>query len=117
MVWGKAAGLVVFILVWTTRVLAVGVPPPVDLVRVVKSERRLELLSKGVVVRTYGIALGGDPVGAKRREGDGRTPEGSYVLDWRNPDSVAYKSIHISYPVGRTAPRPGWRVLIPVAGS
>lgn len=70
----------------------------IDLVRVDKSERRLHLIGGGKVLHSYGIALGGDPVGQKHREGDERTPEGRYILDWRNPDSVAYKSIHISYP-------------------
>ncbi|TIN27945.1 MAG: hypothetical protein E5Y31_11875 [Mesorhizobium sp.] len=70
----------------------------VDLVRVDKSERRLELIGDGKVLRSYGIALGGDPVGHKHQEGDQRTPEGNYVLDWRNPNSIAHKSIHISYP-------------------
>ena len=70
----------------------------VDLVRVDKSERRLDLVGDGKILRSYGIALGGDPVGHKRSEGDQRTPEGRYVLDWRNPNSIAHKSIHISYP-------------------
>lgn len=69
-----------------------------DLVRVHKAERRLELIGDGKVLRNYGIALGGDPVGHKHQEGDQRTPEGNYVLDWRNPNSIAHRSIHISYP-------------------
>ncbi len=72
--------------------------PHVDLVRVAKSVRVLEPLSAGAVVRRYPIVLGGDSIGHKRREGDGRTPEGRYVLDWRNPKSGYYRSIHISYP-------------------
>jgi len=72
--------------------------PRIDLVRVVKSERILELRSGGTVVRRYGIALGGNPVGHKLRAGDERTPEGRYVLDWRNPDSGYYRSIHLTYP-------------------
>ncbi|BCU06557.1 L,D-transpeptidase family protein [Allochromatium tepidum] len=71
---------------------------PVDKVVVKKSQRRLELLSGGQVVRQYRVALGGSPVGHKYREGDQRTPEGSYKLNWRNPNSNFYKSIHISYP-------------------
>ncbi|MBT1155436.1 L,D-transpeptidase family protein [Aminobacter anthyllidis] len=71
---------------------------PVDLVRVDKSERRMELLSGDKVVRSYAMALGANPVGHKGREGDERTPEGRYVLDWRNPGSGYYRSIHISYP-------------------
>jgi murein L,D-transpeptidase YafK len=70
----------------------------VDLVRVEKSQRQLQLVGGGQILRSYAIALGGDPVGHKHREGDERTPEGRYVLDWRNPNSVAHKSIHISYP-------------------
>ena len=69
-----------------------------DLVRVDKSERRLELLHKGTVLRSYRVALGNAPEGHKREEGDERTPEGRYVLDWRNPGSSFHKSIHISYP-------------------
>ncbi|MEO5760421.1 MAG: L,D-transpeptidase family protein [Mesorhizobium sp.] len=70
----------------------------IDLVRVDKSDRRLELIGGGKVLRSYGIALGADPLGHKRQEGDERTPEGRYILDWRNPKSVAHKSLHISYP-------------------
>lgn len=89
-------------LAMTTLSLAAEPQPPtidkIDLVRVVKSERRMELLAKGRALRTYKVALGANPVGQKQREGDERTPEGSYMLDWRNPRSAAYKSIHISYP-------------------
>ncbi|MTW19989.1 L,D-transpeptidase family protein [Allochromatium palmeri] len=71
---------------------------PVDTVVVKKSQRQLELLSGGKVVRQYRVALGGAPVGHKYREGDQRTPEGRYKLNWRNPNSNFYKSMHISYP-------------------
>ena len=70
----------------------------VDLVRVDKSDRRMELVSKGKVLRSYGIALGANPVGHKQQQGDERTPEGRYVLDWRNPNSCCMRSLHISYP-------------------
>jgi murein L,D-transpeptidase YafK len=70
----------------------------VDLVRVQKAERRMQLLAGETVVKEYKIALGARPIGHKRWEGDERTPEGRYVLDWRNPKSMTYKSIHISYP-------------------
>ena len=69
-----------------------------DQVVVVKSERALTLLAHGKTLRTYRVALGGSPVGAKRQQGDHRTPEGRYILDRRNPKSRFYKSIHISYP-------------------
>lgn len=75
-----------------------GLPAPVDKVLVLKSRRLLILLKGDETVRQYRIALGANPVGPKEQEGDERTPEGVYVLDWRNSDSKYYKSIHISYP-------------------
>src|SRR6266496_3449806 len=69
-----------------------------DKVIVLKSERKLMLVKKGEVLKIYRIALGGDPVGPKTRQGDHKTPEGSYVLDSRNPNSHFYKAFHISYP-------------------
>ncbi len=69
-----------------------------DKVVVYKSKRQMQLLRAGQVLRTYRIALGDSPVGHKKQEGDEKTPEGDYVLDWRNPNSLYYKSIHISYP-------------------
>jgi len=50
------------------------------------------------VLKTYQVALGGEPVGPKTHQGDHKTPEGTYVLDHRNPHSQFYRSIHISYP-------------------
>jgi murein L,D-transpeptidase YafK len=70
----------------------------VTLVRVDKSDRRMELVAGGKVLKSYAVALGGNPTGHKQREGDERTPEGRYVLDWRNPNSAFFKSIHLSYP-------------------
>ncbi len=49
-------------------------------------------------MKSYKVALGGDPVGPKTRQGDHKTPEGVYILDSRNAHSQYYKSIHISYP-------------------
>jgi len=70
-------------------------------VLVLKKERTLELLSQGRVIHSYKVALGGDPVGPKTRQGDHKTPEGIYVLNSRNAHSQFYKSIHISYPSAR----------------
>ncbi len=72
-----------------------------DHVHVDKSERMLHLMSGGEVMRSYRISLGKNPVGDKQREGDLRTPEGRYVLDWRNPTSDFFMSMHISYPDAR----------------
>ncbi len=63
-----------------------------------KAERRLELLSGKEVIARYPVSLGGAPVGAKREEGDERTPGRRYTLDWHNSRSVAYRSVHVSYP-------------------
>ncbi|HYN44938.1 MAG TPA: L,D-transpeptidase family protein [Candidatus Limnocylindrales bacterium] len=71
---------------------------PADKVLIEKKERRLTLLSKGEVIKTYKIALGGNPVGPKERQGDNKTPEGTYIIDSRNRDSVYHLSLHISYP-------------------
>ena len=70
----------------------------INKVLVLKSKREMYLMEKGVVVKTYKIALGDDPIGHKVKEGDEKTPEGMYVLDYRNDKSSCYKSIHISYP-------------------
>lgn len=72
-----------------------------DRVLVVKRDHALQLLNHGKVVKAYKVALGGDPVGPKTRQGDHKTPEGVYVLDSRNSHSQFYKSIHISYPTER----------------
>ncbi len=69
-----------------------------DRVVVVKKARTLQLLSRGKVIKTYKVALGGNPVGPKTRQGDHKTPEGVYLLNSRNAHSQYYKSIHISYP-------------------
>jgi murein L,D-transpeptidase YafK len=69
-----------------------------DSVVILKKERKLILYSQGQVLKTYSISLGAEPVGAKTREGDHKTPEGHYTLDRRNPKSQYYRSIHISYP-------------------
>ncbi|OGT87738.1 MAG: hypothetical protein A2286_06170 [Gammaproteobacteria bacterium RIFOXYA12_FULL_61_12] len=71
-----------------------------DLVVVNKAERQLLLMSRGQVLKQFKVALGGNPVGHKRREGDQRTPEGRYLLDTKKSDSGYYKAIHISYPNG-----------------
>jgi L,D-peptidoglycan transpeptidase YkuD (ErfK/YbiS/YcfS/YnhG family) len=71
---------------------------PADKVLIEKKERRLTLLSKGEVIKTYKIALGGNPVGPKERQGDNKTPEGTYIIDSRNRNSNYHLSLHISYP-------------------
>lgn len=69
-----------------------------DRVIVLKKDRTLQLLNRGKVIKSYKVALGGNPVGPKTQQGDHKTPEGNYNLDSRNVHSQFYKSIHISYP-------------------
>lgn len=70
-----------------------------DRVLVDKSERRLELWQGDTRLASYRIALGGaGDAGHKQREGDQKTPEGRYTIDWRNPRSMAHISLHVSYP-------------------
>lgn len=70
----------------------------IDKVYVDKSERRLQLLSGDKVIESYHIALGNSPIGHKQQQGDQRTPIGSYTLDYKNENSIAHRSIHVSYP-------------------
>lgn len=63
-----------------------------------KSERRLTAFSKGTAVRIYYVALGTEPVGRKQFEGDRKTPEGTYTINDKNPNSAYYKNLGISYP-------------------
>ena len=101
-----AAGALAFAAVVLTALLGgCAAPEPsvqfVDSVLVRKGDRTLQLLHNGAVYREYKIALGDQPAGHKFEEGDERTPEGDYILDWRNPNSNYYKSIHVSYPNAR----------------
>ncbi len=72
--------------------------PEVTRVIVNKSEREMFLLHHGTVLKSYDIDLGFAPEGHKQFEGDGKTPEGDYIIDRRNPDSSYHLSIGISYP-------------------
>lgn len=69
-----------------------------DRVVVRKGTRVLELWAGERLLARYPISLGRTPLGHKQREGDGRTPEGRYVLDWRNQRSAFHRSLHVSYP-------------------
>lgn len=72
--------------------------PRVTQIVVSKQHRRMYLLHKDQVIRKYRIGLGFNPVGDKQFVGDGRTPEGRYFIDRRNPDSQFHLSLGISYP-------------------
>jgi len=69
-----------------------------DSVAVYKSGRKLVLLQNGKMLKEYSISLGGSPIGPKKEEGDHKTPEGPYTIDYRKPDSAFHLALHISYP-------------------
>jgi murein L,D-transpeptidase YafK len=69
-----------------------------DLVVIFKGERLMELYGGGDLLNRYRVSLGWAPAGAKRRQGDGRTPEGLYTINRHNPNSNYHLSLGISYP-------------------
>lgn len=72
--------------------------PPVTQILVDKGDRKMWLLSGNTALKEYDIGLGNQPVGDKMFEGDGKTPEGAYFIDRRNPNSEYHLSIGVSYP-------------------
>ncbi|MFM2388891.1 MAG: hypothetical protein RLZZ437_446 [Pseudomonadota bacterium] len=72
--------------------------PEVTQIQVHKADRVMYLLHGNQVLRSYDISLGFAPVGHKQVEGDGRTPEGAYRINRRNPNSAYHLSLGISYP-------------------
>ena len=97
---------------------------PITLIRVFKAKRTLELLHDDQVIKAYSMRLGFDPIGHKVKEGDGKTPEGRYTIDWRNGKSEFYKSLHVSYPNKKDVLRaeqlgvlPGGNIMIHGSGS
>jgi murein L,D-transpeptidase YafK len=78
--------------------LAAQAAGKVDRIVIEKKKRTLTLMHGAKILKTYQVALGGQPVGAKYRQGDHKTPEGIYSVDAKNPNSQFYKALHISYP-------------------
>jgi murein L,D-transpeptidase YafK len=90
------ASLVAFFWLNTARA-----SPPImraDAILIVKHERKLYLMRDSYPLRSYRIALGLSPTGAKEHQWDFRTPEGSYIIDFRQEHSHYYKALHVSYP-------------------
>ncbi len=84
-----------------------------DRIVVLKSKRELQLWSNGTLFKTYRVALGGEPVGRKERQGDHRTPEGQYVVSGRNPKSKFHRALRLSYPNAEDRARAAKRGLSP----
>ncbi|WP_318338068.1 L,D-transpeptidase family protein [Defluviimonas sp. D31] len=72
--------------------------PEVTRIVIYKGERKMHLVHGTRALKSYKIALGGNPIGDKQYEGDQRTPEGAYLIDRRNPNSGYHLSLGISYP-------------------
>ncbi len=70
----------------------------IDKIEVFKSKREMKVYQNGKLLKTYKIALGTNPTGAKQFEGDGKTPEGLYYIDGKNPNSSYHKNLGVSYP-------------------
>ncbi|MCX2800355.1 L,D-transpeptidase family protein [Microbulbifer thermotolerans] len=87
-----------FALLMLAPLFASATVKPVDLVVVYKSKHLMQLVRDERVVKSYRVVFGDNPKGHKVQQGDERTPEGRYTLDWKNPNSRFYRSIHISYP-------------------
>ena len=90
-----------------------------DKVLVIKSESKLYLKKAGNILGEYHVVFGANPKGHKLQEGDERTPEGNYILDYKKEDSAFYKAIHISYPneldrerADKNGVKPGGAIMI-----
>ncbi|MEM6588026.1 MAG: L,D-transpeptidase family protein [Pseudomonadota bacterium] len=100
------AALLVLVGVAAWQIANVPAPDPVlqpltkkiDLIEIDKSDRRMTVYRDGVALRSYDVALGFSPEGDKAREGDGRTPEGRFCIDRRNPQSKFHLSLGLDYP-------------------
>ena len=97
----------VFVLVATGAAVVIWADAPAqrlpmtaqaDLLVVETGQRQLVAYSHGKVLRTYSVSLGREPSGPKTRQGDGRTPEGRYLIDHHNPLSGFQRALHVAYP-------------------
>ncbi|MFZ1470946.1 MAG: L,D-transpeptidase family protein [Paracoccaceae bacterium] len=72
--------------------------PEVTSIQVHKTDRKMYLMHNDKVLKDYDVALGFAPVGHKQVEGDGKTPEGTYTISHKNPDSTYHLSLRVDYP-------------------
>lgn len=79
--------------------------PEITRIVLLKGERRLHLMHGNTAIKSYDVELGFAPEGHKGREGDGKTPEGVYFIDRKNPNSAYHLSVGISYPNSADAAR------------
>jgi murein L,D-transpeptidase YafK len=95
------AAALVGIVIHQTRYVELPADVIADRVVIEKSARRLTIFAEGKRLKSYSVSLGPSPEGHKQFEGDGRTPEGQYVIDRRKADSSFHLALHISYPETR----------------
>ena len=83
----------------------------IDKILVLKAERKLLVFEKGILLKPYPTALGRVTTGAKETEGDGKTPEGRFIIDAKSEHSSFYKNLSISYPdsIAREKARTMWK--------
>lgn len=72
--------------------------PVVTSIQVHKADRKMYLFHNSELLQKYDIHLGGEPIGKKHFEGDGKTPEGIYHISFKNPNSTYHLSLGVSYP-------------------
>lgn len=72
--------------------------PEVTRIQVFKEARVMQLVHDTTLLKQYSFELGFNPIGHKLEEGDGRTPEGAYLINRKNPNSQFYLSLGLSYP-------------------
>jgi len=97
--WVRGAGAALL----AASLFACATPPTsqpqfVDRVVVQKANRSMQLIQSGKVIRSYKVALGQDPIGHKSQQGDSRTPEGVYTVDFRRAQSRFNLALRVSYP-------------------
>jgi murein L,D-transpeptidase YafK len=81
---------------WPEKKLPPGVR--IDKLVVIKSKNIMMAYSKEKVIKTYRVSIGKNSIGDKQFEGDKRTPEGTYSINDKNPNSDYHKNLGISYP-------------------
>jgi len=85
---------IVFISLFLANISFAGV----NLVKVDKSSNRMYLMDDETIIKEYYVAFGGNPKGHKQQEGDEKTPEGRYNLDYKKEASAFYRAMYVSYP-------------------
>jgi murein L,D-transpeptidase YafK len=98
LLWFSSILALAWVCVDTTSRIAAQSTTSVDRIVIEKGKRTLTLMDGAKIVKTYRVALGGQPVGAKDRQGDHKTPEGIYAVDAKKANSQFYKALHLSYP-------------------